>query len=173
MSHLDIPPHFCIPNHCNWHEGIIQVRQHKNTQYGVCLPFNNLLCGDTGTFCLPNHKAASSSLLSRHILHFVAAGNGRKSGRVSSSPASTFSFTNTSLTQMTPSAQTLLSGGIDICIYLSLLRFHPFPPTFPTPSSPSPCPKLQKHQQIIKNHVQDIPLSPHVFHYMLILSNHP
>ena len=41
---------------------------------------------------------------------------------------------------------------------------------FPTPSSPPPCPKLQKHQQIIKTHIQDIPLSPYVFYSMLILS---
>ena len=50
-----------------------------------------------------------------------------------------------------------------------VLQFHPFSPTFPTPSSPSLCPKLQKHQQINKTHVQDISL-PHTMSFTSCLS---
>ena len=42
------------------------------------------------------------------------------------------------------------AASVGIISYL-VLRFHPFLPTFPTPSSPSPCPKLQKQRQINKN----------------------
>ena len=94
-------------------------------------------------------------LLSKGVLveeELVASGSGMAAGEC------------TPVMVMAPS--TPLPASLEELDWI-VLQFHPFLPTFPTPSSPSPCPKLQKHRQIIKTHIQDIPLSPYVFHSML------
>lgn len=45
---LGLPLHLRITNCRNWREGVIKTWQRKNSRYGACLPFNDLLRSNTG-----------------------------------------------------------------------------------------------------------------------------